>query len=144
MVAGYYPGPETEPLDMYDRIKNDEFKNTYPYPNRSYYKSNGWDDRLGEELAAHRAAENVAFMRFREAALFDVGLENHPNSLVIFYFAWEEGHSSGLLEVYNYLCQISELFFFKGQLLVRSQQHVDEAIVAGFDINDYKVWTGGE
>lgn len=47
---------------------------------------------------------------FKQEALDDVGLLEHPKANDIFYFAWEHGHSSGYHEVYYWLQEISDLF----------------------------------
>jgi hypothetical protein len=108
---------------IYDKLNDGEYKNTYPYPNASYLKKNGWDDRLKEEKAEYNRHEQVMYEKFKADALFDVGLENHPNKDAIYSYAWQEGHSSGYSEVYQYLSDISELFFMNGRML---NAHVDE------------------
>jgi hypothetical protein len=55
---------------------------------------------------------------FKQAVLENVGLLQHPNADKIFDFAWSQGHASGYHEVYNYLDDLSSLFFHNGELLI--------------------------
>ena len=46
---------------------------------------------------------------FREEALIDLGILNHPKADKAFQLAWDAGHSGGYSEVYNYLLDYAEL-----------------------------------
>ena len=125
MVGGW----PTDYRSIQERIDDGDFSPYMHYPNRSSYHK-------GEDgLAAFRAAKETYRQqvqegedKFRDAALFDVGLENHPNAREIFDFAWSEGHSSGFYEVYTYLAEMSALFFYQGKMLNSHQEDDDNAI----------------
>lgn len=104
-------------MTLYDRIKSGEFNNTYPYPNATYLKANGWDDRLKEEKMEYARQERLKLDAFEAAALADVGLDTHPNREAIYNHAWSQGHASGLWEVYQCLSDIADLFFINGKML---------------------------
>ena len=46
---------------------------------------------------------------FKQDVLADVGLTNHPKADKAYGLAWENGHASGLSEVYNHLMRYAEL-----------------------------------
>ena len=55
------------------------------------------------------AEENRLFKGFKADALAEVGLTNHPKADKAYGLAWENGHASGLSEVYNHLMRYAEL-----------------------------------
>lgn len=68
--------------------------------------------RAEEWRAAHRAyseEEGKLFLRFKEDALKDIGLWDHPKAEKAWELAWERGHSSGYSEVYNELLDLANL-----------------------------------
>ena len=54
--------------------------------------------------------ESELMEKFRHDALNDVGLLNHPNVDKIYNYAWQEGHSGGLSDVYYTLVDLADLF----------------------------------
>jgi hypothetical protein len=48
-------------------------------------------------------------MCFKEDALKEVGLSNHPKSDKIYQMAWEKGHSEGLQAVYYALQELAKI-----------------------------------
>ncbi len=46
---------------------------------------------------------------FKKDALEELGLSNHPHADRIYAFAWENGHSSGLQEVWSCLQELKNL-----------------------------------
>ena len=72
-----------------------------------------WEKEITEyrELVkAHNAETKRLEDQFKHDALDDVGLLNHPKADKIYAKAWEDGHASGLHEVYQELCDLAELF----------------------------------
>ncbi len=59
--------------------------------------------------AAWGAAENEMLERFKTDALEDVGLTGHPKADKAYNLAWEQGHASGLHDVYCHLQSLAEL-----------------------------------
>ena len=105
-------------MDLKDRLDTDYYLMvdvSYPTSDMGLSKP--------ERLAAIRAY-NEAHNKKRKEFEFDLleatGLEDHPNAKAIFQFAWDEGHSGGFREVYNFMQDLAELFFDKsGRLLVK-------------------------
>lgn len=120
-----------------ERIDEGEFENRATRPNKRYFEANGWEDQYRPAMDEYWRQERLAKEKFFQAILYDVGLENHPNAQKIAEYAWGEGHSSGYYEVYNHMCEISDLFFHKGHLLERTQKDVTESVELGMDT---KVW----
>jgi hypothetical protein len=48
--------------------------------------------------------------QFRDDALKEVGLFDHPKAGAIYAKAWEYGHAYGFYEVFNYLSDLAPLF----------------------------------
>ena len=61
-------------------------------------------------LSEYKEAQKRLDEEFKNDALSDVGLENHPKKDKIFSWAESKGHSGGVHEIYNCLSDISELF----------------------------------
>lgn len=97
-------------------IDSGEFDNTYPYPNKSYYRANGWDERYHEEKAEFDRQERLAREKFKIVALDEAGLTDHPNSDKMFWYAWEEAHSEGLYNIYIHLEELADLLLVNGKL----------------------------
>jgi hypothetical protein len=71
-----------------------------------------WEDARDE----HKVAFQVYQLEtdrleelFKNDALEYLGIADHPNADAIYNFAWSNGHSSGLPEVYYWLNEIAEL-----------------------------------
>ena len=47
---------------------------------------------------------------FKQDALADVGLADHPKAEKIYAHAYDRGHSGGFSEIYNALIDLAELF----------------------------------
>lgn len=77
----------------------------YPYHIRILDKQN-----YQEMIDEYNKEEAQLFEKFKEAALKELGLHNHPKKDKIFGYAWQQGHSSGFNEVWIVLCDIAELF----------------------------------
>jgi hypothetical protein len=54
--------------------------------------------------------ESELYQQFRDDALKEVGLLNHPKADKIYSLAWENGHAGGFPEVFNHLLDYAELF----------------------------------
>lgn len=102
MSAGY----PTFQKSIYERIQGGEWTDP-KRPNRKYCEEFGKDWKV--EMAHHRFACAAVRTSFKEACLEDVGLTGHEKADKAFNYAWMEGHSSGLYEVYQVLCDITEL-----------------------------------
>jgi len=63
-----------------------------------------------KQLDAYNAEIGRLREEFKHDALDEFGLLNHPKADKIFAYAWEQGHSAGYSEVYNYLSELSDLF----------------------------------
>ena len=63
-----------------------------------------------EKLAKFNKRTRELEDQFKHDALDDVGLLGHPKADKIYNKAWEDGHASGLHEVYQELCDLAELF----------------------------------
>lgn len=61
------------------------------------------------ERDAYQEDQNLKEEQFRQDALEECGLLNHPKASKIYSFAWEHGHSSGLYEVFYWLTEIADL-----------------------------------
>lgn len=61
---------------------------------------------LREMLQGGKVIDAVEFKRL---AISYVGLQNHPKADKVFAKAWDEGHSSGYMEVLNYLEDLADL-----------------------------------
>jgi hypothetical protein len=80
-------------LDLFTRIRNDEFKNKNPLFNRAAYN-----------------AESARLEGLFKAALFEeYGVTGHPKADKCYSLAWEHGHSAGFSEVANYFSEFVEL-----------------------------------
>ena len=62
-----------------------------------------------EEHVKYVQEENRLRELFKRDAFEKLGVQDHPKKEVLWYLAWEDGHSSGLLEVWIYLNRYSEL-----------------------------------
>ena len=58
----------------------------------------------------YRAEDGKMYMKFREEALENCGLANHPNKEKIFSYVWNECHHSGYYSVWQKLEELSDLF----------------------------------
>ncbi len=59
---------------------------------------------------SYNKEENRLYELFKNDALTEVGLINHPRANDIFGFVWKNGHSNGYYEVFNYLDDMAYLF----------------------------------
>jgi hypothetical protein len=62
-----------------------------------------------KEMDKYHAEQARLDTLFKQDALAEVGLTNHPKADKAYGLAWENGHSSGLSEVYNHLLDYAEL-----------------------------------
>jgi hypothetical protein len=66
-------------------------------------------DMTFQDKMAHGYYGAGTHNQFRDDALSELGLKNHPKADVLFSKAWDLGHSSGFHEVWYYLQDLSEL-----------------------------------
>lgn len=90
---------EWDEKDMIERIRAGEFENKVPYPSGGSTK----------DREVYRKGNREAEQLFKEAALEEVGLSDHPKADKVFEKAWRDGHSSGYAEVFGELQELSEL-----------------------------------
>lgn len=120
-------------MNMIERLENGEYENKTPYPTKPKRPAKAGTPAgkmTGEELRAMAdeiEAWNKADEAYREAlkeynretgrkmesfradALKELGLEGHPKADKAWAMAWERGHSSGLISVYQELDEIADL-----------------------------------
>lgn len=80
---------------MEDRITAGEFENKVPFSK--------------ETRVAYREENRRLEQLFREESLKSVGLEDYKLKDRVFDKAWSDGHSSGYMEVYFHLIELSHL-----------------------------------
>lgn len=86
-------------MSMYQKQVSDYYANKLPYVTRR-------TDKVVYE--AYRAEEVRLYNSFKEEALEDVGLENHPKKELIFSKAWADGHANGYHEVFVHLVDLTD------------------------------------
>jgi hypothetical protein len=91
--------------DVFNKIRNGDYETKLPYPT----KLDKADDRT-RILNAYHADNRRLNALFQDEALESVGLKDHPKKDKIFAYAWNEGHSGGLSEVYCHLINLTDLF----------------------------------
>ena len=74
----------------------DDYRSKLPYP------SGNDPDRVAKRDARRLDSE------FKEDALADAGLANHPKKDMIFDKAWEDGHASGYHKVFYKLRDLAD------------------------------------
>lgn len=85
----------------YDMGKNIEYPNSdLRTKNRELWKEK--KQKYNEEM-------DKIHKLFKQEALEEAGLDEHPKKDILFDFAWEKGHSSGYGDVYCELCDVAEL-----------------------------------
>ena len=67
------------------------------------------NDKYKEDQKKRGIRYNELIEQFKQDALEDVGLENHPRKEKAYDYAWDKGHSAGLQEVYSYLVDIADV-----------------------------------
>ena len=94
---------------LFDRIACGEFATApeFPYP-KGPKSSEDWNE-YRKVRVQYREEEARLLGVFKEACLEDVGLADHPNAEKIFRYAWDNSHSSGLLDVYQELYDLANL-----------------------------------
>lgn len=117
-------------MDMYEKIESGAYSNQDEYPvgpKKPFLKHAHTSEeavKYAKDLKAYesilptyrelrdnwRAKDSELHSQFKKDALEEVGLTNHPKADKIYAFAYEEGHSCGLNEVWNYLQNLAELF----------------------------------
>lgn len=60
-------------------------------------------------MNAYRKSEDDGLKQFEKDLAEDFGVSSHPNKDKLYSLAWNYGHSSGLMEVYNYYSELVEL-----------------------------------
>lgn len=80
---------------FYEKITYGYFENKVPYDTKNPEPYRKEQERL----------DNM----FKQMALADVGLAEHPKADKIYWKAWEDGHANGYHEVYNYLLSYADL-----------------------------------
>lgn len=66
-------------------------------------------EKFNNDREAYREDEAKKLAQFRQDALEECGLLNHPKASKIYSFAWEHGHSSGLYDVLYWLTELADL-----------------------------------
>ncbi len=84
-------------MTLYDRLLTDSFKNNVPYTGRT----------TSQDYYVRWRQLNALF---KQEALKEAGLADHPNADRIFDMAWSRGHSSGFAEVLGELHDLAGLF----------------------------------
>lgn len=62
-----------------------------------------------EKLDKHRNDINFLRKEFHIDLSKNFGVENHPKEDILYNIAWEHGHSDGLMHVYEWYMELSEL-----------------------------------
>lgn len=115
------------------KIENGEYKSKVKYPSRVNEKevrSKVYESFVGTyaqieeeakkqiaiaieknhaEMNAYRKSEDDGLKQFKEDLAEEFGVSSHPKKDKLYSLAWEYGHSSGLMEVYNYYSELVEL-----------------------------------
>lgn len=63
--------------------------------------------KYNAERVIFKQAESDLLQQFQYDALDDVGLTGHPAAERAYEFAWQNGHSAGLQEVYSVLVELA-------------------------------------
>ncbi len=95
-------------LDKVDKEIEETYKETsQQFKEWKLYKIQYEEFIKGRE--AYRVDQNRLEDKFRQDALADAGLTNHPKASKFYSFAWEHGHSGGLSEVLYWLREVADL-----------------------------------
>lgn len=95
-------------IKEFDDFVEQTYKETsYEYKDWKDYKAGLEKYRIAKE--AYREDQNLKEEQFRQDALEECGLLNHPKALKAYSFAWEHGHSAGLYEIFYWLTEIADL-----------------------------------
>jgi|GEM_PF-5775367 len=95
-------------IKEFDDFVEKTYKETsYEYETWKKYKADLTKYLL--EKKAYEEDEARKLAQFRQDALEECGLLNHPKASKIYSFAWEHGHSSGMYEVFYWLTEIADL-----------------------------------
>ena len=115
--------------DMHTKIQDGYYKNKVEYPSKPVKPRLGknatsveakvyaealesWEKNMEDwrdKIKEYRKIDNQLYMLFKRDALDDTGLTNHPKAEKAWEMAWDRGHSSGYYEVYQQLCELSDL-----------------------------------
>ncbi len=124
-----------ETMNVRDKIESGYYKVQAPYPSRYsnrhcpecsspikqeskfcfacghhvYYHLKEIEEKYIQERHNYYKELRQKTQQFREDALEEVNLLNHPKRDKVFEYAWEEGHYAGFQEVLTHLEEISEL-----------------------------------
>jgi len=93
-------------MNVRDKINAGEYETKLPYPKWTGKKS---DDAERVKQKAYRDDQHKLRDTFKRDALEELEIARHPKAGRCWELAWEHGHSSGLLEVFNHLLDFSEL-----------------------------------
>ena len=92
---------------------NSSFDRTDSYCSKCGTKVDDWfkdevkkNDLLKKEYAIE---DQRLYELFKNEAITEVGLQNHPKCHKIFSYAWGQGHSDGNSEVFNCLSELAEM-----------------------------------
>ena len=95
-------------IKEFDHFVEQTYKATsYEYKDWKDYKAALEKYRIAKE--AYQEDQNLKEEQFRQDALEECGLLNHPKALKAYSFAWEHGHSAGLYEIFYWLTEIADL-----------------------------------
>lgn len=107
-----------------EKIRDKHYESQVPYPQRKEYRIVEVlkSERLGEHqvegfdeggymkaLQAYNEDQARRGEEFKQDALRDCGIADHPKADLCYSKAWEHGHANGLHDVLNYLRDFSEL-----------------------------------
>ena len=83
----------------------DKYKNLLPHPPKSRVPGD-----MGYILGRARWCEeqNRLDLQFKDDALKDVGLANHPKRDLIYVKAWKDNHAEGYYNVYSHLVDLAD------------------------------------
>lgn len=127
-------------MSVYDNLVDGAYENTLPYPEnpkRPAVLNKRASELTVDEIATlisvtneyNEAVENARVARreygketarlenkFRDDLEAETRMVGHPKAGLLFSKAWEMGHSSGLMEVYNFYTDLIELVSWQDEV----------------------------